>query len=174
MGGFVLGVKVAGLEQQTPEILAALGVGEASGMEKLGLRGEQLVKEHTPVGATGFLSGGVFHELHSPAPNLAELVSVHPPADVYSMAVETGARPHFPPSSALVLWVQRKLHVSDEKKALQIAFLIARKISQRGTQGAHMFEIAFNQLQTEATPIMERELAVALTAAGYTAGGRAI
>jgi hypothetical protein len=166
-----LNITISGVDAAIGERRAAIMAGATAGMQKLGLRGEQLVKEHTPVGATGFLSGGVFAELHQPAPNLMEIVSVHAPADVYSMPVEEGTKPHFPPTSGLVLWVKQKLHIGDEKAALSVAFAIAKTIAKRGTKGAHMFQIAFNQLETEAPGIMEAEIAAALARAGV--GGHA-
>ncbi len=168
---FNVGVKIAGVEEAMGEMRVAIMQGATNGVEKLGLRAEQILAQHTPVGATGLLRAGEFAELHSPAPNLVELIGVHPPADVYADPVEAGTRPHFPPTSGLVLWVKRKLGVSDEKQALSIAFAIAKTIARRGTKGAHMFEIAYNQLQGEAQGIVEAEIAKALAAAGF--GGKA-
>jgi hypothetical protein len=167
-----LNIRVNGVDQAMGAMRTAILQGATLGVEKLGLRAEQIVKQHTPVGATGNLTTDVFAELHQPAPNLVEIVSVHPPADVYSGPVETGTKPHFPPSSALVLWVKQKLQVGDEKQALSIAFAIAKTIAKRGTKGAHMFQLAGNQVQTEAPGIMEREIAAALIAAGF--GGKSL
>src|SRR5579864_3937344 len=136
MDGLNLNIRVASADQALGPMRSAILHGATNGIEKLGLRAEQLVHQHTPVGATGNLATGVFAELHQPAPNLVEIVSVHPPADVYSGPVEEGTKPHFPPTASLVLWVKQKLHISDEKQALSIAFAIARTIAQRGTKGA--------------------------------------
>jgi len=45
----------------------------------------------------------------------------------YAAAVEFGARPHFPPVDALKDWAAKKL--GDEN----LAFVVARKISEKGT-----------------------------------------
>jgi hypothetical protein len=71
------------------------------------------------------------------------------------------------PIDALVLWVQKKLHVSNEKQALSIAWALAKSIKKRGMQGDQMFEEAFEQLKEEAPDILEREIAEALEAAGF-------
>jgi hypothetical protein len=165
-----LKIQIHGLAEASLALLEAVQNGAEVGLEKIGLRGVPLIQDHTPVGATGNLFGGVFAEFHQDGPLMQEVIGVHPPADVYAGPVETGTRPHFPPPSALLLWVQKKLQIEDEKKALSVAFAIARTIAKRGTQGVHMFDQAFAQLQLEAPGIMEREIAVALEAAGFGGG----
>lgn len=61
----------------------------------------------------------------------------------YAEPVEYGTKPHFPPLEPLQYWVEKKLGITDEKEAKSVAFLIARKISVEGTEGAHMFEFAW-------------------------------
>lgn len=158
--------RIDGVYQATGAMRAAIQIGEQNGLEKIGLRGEELVKSRTPVGATANLISGVFSELQR-GPVLSEVISVHGPAAQYAAAVELGARPHMPPIDALVLWVQKKLHVSNEKQALSIAWALAKSIKKRGMQGDQMFEEAFEQLKEEAPDILEREIAEALEAAGF-------
>jgi hypothetical protein len=162
-----LQIRINGFAEATAELQSAILAGAAVGLEKVGLRGVPLVQDHTPVGATGNLFGGVFAEFHRDGLAMHEVIGVHPPADVYAAPVETGTRPHFPPPSALLLWVQKKLGIEDEKKALSVAFAIAKTIAKRGTQGAHMFDQAFAQLQLEAPGIMESEIAIAIEGAGF-------
>lgn len=159
--------KITGVAEATGELKNAILLGAQRGMEKVGLRGVSLVQEHTPVGATANLIHGVFAQFHQEGPAMHEVIAVGAPADVYAAPVETGTKPHFPPPDALLLWVQKKLRVENEKQARSIAFLVARKISKKGTAGAHMFEHAFTQLQQEAQGIMEREIAVAVEKAGF-------
>src|SRR3989304_4864625 len=45
------------------------------------------------------------------------LLFVNPPADTYALPMETGTRPHFPPTAALLPWVLKKFPGADEKKA---------------------------------------------------------
>jgi hypothetical protein len=65
--------------------------------------------------------------------------------------VELGTRPHFPPVDALMDWVKVKLGISSPTEARRVAFLVARKIAARGTQGAFMFRDAFNAGRTESS-----------------------
>jgi hypothetical protein len=161
--------RITGVAEATGELRRAIELGEERGMEKIGIRGEQLVAMHTPVGATGNLASGIFSSLHKEGPLMHEVIAVGPPADVYAAAVEEGTRPHMPPPSSLLLWVKQKLHVSNEKQALSIAFAISRTIAKRGTQGAHMFDKALQQLEVEAPGILELEIARACQAAGFKA-----
>jgi hypothetical protein len=158
---------ISGLSQAPSELQAAIMAAIPVGLEKIGLRGVPLVQDHTPVGATGNLFGGVFAEFHQNGPVMEEIIGVHPPADMYAGPVELGTRPHFPPPSALLLWVQKKLGIENEKQAKSVAFLIARAISRRGTKGDQMFDQAITQLKLEAPGIMEREIAVSIESAGF-------
>jgi hypothetical protein len=62
----------------------------------------------------------------------------------YAEPVEYGTKPHFPPLEPLQYWVEKKLGLP-EKEAKGVAFLIARKISVEGTEGAHTFEFAWEE-----------------------------
>jgi hypothetical protein len=55
-----------------------------------------------------------------------------------------GTSPHFPPIAPIQFWVEKKLGIVG-KQAKSVAFLIARAISKRGTQGAHMFGKGFDE-----------------------------
>jgi hypothetical protein len=162
-----LTIRISGVSEAVAELQAATMAGAATGLEKIGLRGEQILAMHTPVGATGNLSQGIFSEFHQEGPLMHEVIAVGPPADVYAAYVEDGTRPHMPPPSALLLWVKQKLLIDNEKQALSVAFAIARKIAKRGTQGAHMFDQAFQQLQVEAPGILERAIATSVQSAGF-------
>jgi hypothetical protein len=162
-----LKIRIAGLTEAPAELQAAMMAGIELGLDRVGLRGEQLLAMHTPVGATGNLSQGIFSQFHKEGPLMHEVIAVGPPADVYAAYVEDGTRPHMPPPSALLLWVKQKLHIGNEKEALSIAFAISRSIAKRGTQGAHMFNQAFQQLEQEAPGIIERQVATAVQAAGF-------
>lgn len=54
----------------------------------------------------------------------------------YAAPIEYGTRPHFPPVEALRPWVRRKLgEVDDDGEGdAGIAFLVARKIAEDGTE----------------------------------------
>lgn len=112
----------------------------------------------TPVGATAFLRNAWGTDVHVGGGDVDVLGRVFNPMG-YALPVERGARPHFPPSSALELWVRRKLQVP-EKMVRSVAFLVARKISRRGTSGAAM---AYRAVQ-QATPGIQARFAAGLAA----------
>ena len=51
----------------------------------------------------------------------------------YAAAVNNGSKPHGMNSKLLEGWVRRKINPGSEQEVKSIAFLIARKIKQRGT-----------------------------------------
>jgi len=64
----------------------------------------------------------------------------------YGEVVELGRRPGkaMPPVEPIALWARSKLGVpADEAKS--VGFAIARKIAEKGFEGAHMFEKAWNR-----------------------------
>ncbi len=119
------------------------------------------VVESMPSGATGLLAKSVFTELKD-RPEIGGIVAVHPPADVYAAPVEFGARPHFPPIAALLPWVKQKLGVRDEEEARSVAFLIARAISRRGTEGQFMFTRALETERANVELLFDAEIEAAL------------
>ncbi|ABF42415.1 hypothetical protein Acid345_3414 [Candidatus Koribacter versatilis Ellin345] len=145
--------------------------GVRNGVEKLAVRGVGLVQNIAPV-ASGDLANHVSWKMEGGAERMiSALVFAGPPADIYAPAVEEGARPHFPPPGALLLWVKRRFNPSSEKEALSIAFAVAKNIAKRGTAGHHMFNRAGEELESVAQAIVELELAEALMASGH--GGKA-
>ena len=66
--------------------------------------------------------------------------------------VENDCKPHFPPIDAILKWVKvkeilpSKTYDGKLPTEKQLAFLIARKISERGTTGTHDLRDAMNQL----------------------------
>lgn len=155
--------KLRGVEELTGDGKAAVLVGIGHGLEKIVVRGEQLVKEEAPVGATGQLANSANHLVEG---TRAEIF-IGPPADVYGAAVEAGTRPHFPPPDALIPWVIKKFNPNSDAEAREIAWLIARAIAKRGTKGQLYFKRATDQLGKEARGILEFEIAEALDAAGF-------
>jgi len=70
-------------------------------------------------------------------------------------SVEFGTIPHFPPIEALIPWVERILKVSGEKEARSVAYAIALKISDVGTEGAHMAQEAFEDNEYKIYQMLE-------------------
>jgi len=68
----------------------------------------------------------------------------------YSRAVETGTRPHWPPTQQIRIWAGRVLPASMTSDELDLAaYFIARSISKHGTRGRFMFRDGFRQYATE-------------------------
>jgi hypothetical protein len=111
---------------------------------------ESAIKPAWPVGVTGASRAGVQTSVTGTGVNMTGRV-FNPVS--YAMAVETGRKPGTaPPADRLLLWVRRKLKVS-EADAKGVAYVVARAIGRRGTKGAFPFRNAFVQKrnQVEAT-----------------------
>jgi hypothetical protein len=176
-------IVITGLEKATAEIKAAVSLGIQNGLSVAGARGEALVKEaisspylgRPPAVATGNLVNSVTFQVSQQAGISRAVVFAGAPADQYAGYVEAGTGPHFPPPSALLLWVQKKFSPSSEKQAVSIAFAIARKIARRGTSAFGMFARAFQKLEPELGGIFQAQIAKAIEAAnvGPTGAGAA-
>jgi hypothetical protein len=96
---------------------------------------ERELKENTPVGAHGLLRGSITHQLRgqSLSDGLGVAGTVGSSLS-YALPVELGTKPHFPPLEPLRDWVEKKLGV-DPKRSGHVAYLVARKIARKGTQG---------------------------------------
>jgi len=170
--------QIHGEENLEPEMRAAYEAGVQAGLEALGVKGAEMVVENIvtpynglpPAVCFGNLAGSIISEFVREASMFTEIIGVSPNvgADVYAAPVETGTRPHFPPASALLPWVQKKFGIEDEKQALGVAFVIAKKMSQRGTQGHLMFQRALETLEPIAPGILEHNIALAFAAHGFT------
>lgn len=174
------GAQIRGVENLAPEMEAAFHLGVEHGLEALGIQGAEIVQENiaTPYGelppavAFGMLVSNIVSKFAREASMAVEVIGVNPSVQAFQYAapVETGTRPHMPPPSALVPWVQKKFADIDEKSALSLAFAIATKIRQRGTQGHFMFERALEQLEPMVPPAIEAAIAQALREAGFGGG----
>jgi hypothetical protein len=173
-----IGAKITGTEGLEPGMLAAVEEGTQAGLEALGVKGVEMVEENirTPYGqqppavAFGNLAASVMSSFVREASMCREIIGVSPSvgADLYAASVETGARPHMPPPSALLPWIQKKFGIDDEKKAMSLAFAVAMSIRKKGTKGHEMFSRALESLEPMAAPVLEREIALAFKAHGFT------
>jgi len=168
-------ITVRGLDTATAQVKAAVSEGIRNALNVAGARGEALVKEaiytpylgRPPAVATGNLVNSITASPVSQSPGISRVeIIAAAPADQYAGYVEAGTGPHFPPPSALLLWVKKKFSVSTEKQALSIAFAVARKIAKRGVTAFGMFARAFNKLEGELGGIFEAQIAKALRALG--------
>ena len=115
---------------------------------------ERLVKQATPQGA------GPAHLMQTIGPPEVTVLGdkvkgmLGTPAK-YAEPVEYGTRPHFPPIEPIKYWVEKKLGL-EGAEAASVAFLIARKISKEGTEGAYMFTDTWNEHQDDINRILDQ------------------
>lgn len=104
---------------------------------------EREVKENTPTGATETLVNSIFSSTEVYADNVLGVVAT---SIAHAVPVELGTKPHsisIAGQQAIRDWVVKKLGVgADEVDSVTQA--VIWKIRKYGTEGAHMFERAFN------------------------------
>ena len=116
---------------------------------------EREVKEKTPHGATDVLRGSIAHQLQgSPVEISGKVFS----SAAHAAPVELGTRPHWVGREGFLSlrdWVQKKLGVGPGE-ADGVAMAVAFKISQHGTEGAHMFARTLEEQGAAANEIVAR------------------
>jgi hypothetical protein len=158
-------ITISGIPEVTERMKETLLEGVTSGLERIGVVGQELVVREAPK-ATGHLASSIFPHLEQHAALLTEYITCGAPADVYGTPVNFGSRPHFPPYEDLIPWVE--LHFGgDEKTCRSIAFLIARKISRSGTDPNDFFGRAYQQLLSQCAGIMEETITEKLEEARF-------
>lgn len=170
--------KITGVAELAPELRAAVDEGTQAGLEALGIKGAELVQDNIVTPYNGKPAAVCFGNLaHSIASVYARepdrqtiVIGVTPTlgASAYAAPVETGARPHMPPVSALVPWVQKKFGIEDEKSALSMAFAVAYSIRKKGTRGQQMFSRALDSLEPMVPGAFEKNIAIAFARHGFT------
>jgi len=116
------------------------------------------VVEKAPVGATGALRSSIQEEIEERGDEVIGYVLTN--LD-YALPVEFGSRPHFPPIEPLEYWARRKLQLS-AAEAENVAWRVARKISQKGTEGHHMFEHGLKEGERMASKV-SKDIALEVT-----------
>jgi len=168
---------ITGVDQVSVELQDAIRAGTQAGLEVIGVKGAEMVQENirTPYGdlppavAQGNLAASVVSTYVRDPSYSAVIIGISPQlgASAYAAPVETGARAHMPPASALLAWVQKKFGAMDEKQALSMAFAVAKSIAKKGTRGHEMFSRALASLEPLATPTLEHSLAQAFLRNGF-------
>lgn len=152
------------LMEQAPDIVIeelTAGVMEAS------MLAEREIRERTPTSGAGTLRESIGA---MPVEFVQEVVRGGVATSLsYAAPVETGSRPHMPPISPLVDWVERKLGLRGPD-AKGVAWAIARKIAKKGTEGAFMFRDGFASVEPQIYEILGA--AVERATARIAAGGR--
>ena len=170
MDGFA---ELDALWQQAPDITSE--VLEAVTREATEfLAGE--VQDLTPIGASGGGGGGLRDSIRAQEPEILanNVLGVVGSDSEWAVPVELGTKPHFPPVEPLIDWVRQSPKGQDfltelrksepNAKPAYAAFLIARKISWKGTKPVMMFHRAFaaseeqikNKYSNATTRIVER------------------
>lgn len=171
------GARITGTDGLEGEMLAAVQEGTQTGLEALGVKGTEMVQENisTPYNGKpaavcfGNLVGSVVSTFVRNPTEMGVIIGVGPQlgAAAYAAPVETGARPHMPPASELLPWVQKKFGIEDEKQAMSMAFAVAVTIRKKGTQGHQMFSRALTELEPLCAPALEAGIARAFAAHGF-------
>lgn len=102
------------------------------------------VQDRTPA-ALGTLRASIHGSTERMADGVLGVVGTAQP---YAVPVELGTKPHFPPVQSLEDWVRAKLGVRGAE-VRRVAYLVARKISRKGTKGHFMFRDAFQENEAE-------------------------
>ena len=137
------------LARQFPD--ASIEASEAKITEALMLL-ERVIKEKTPYGAGPIhLRDTIAGKVSASGEKVTGILGT--PAE-YGEPVELGTKPHFPPVGPIQHWVETKLGYSG-REARSVAFLIARKISKKGTKGAKMFTTGWEENKDLVIRILE-------------------
>lgn len=126
-------------------------VGMTALIREITERGRTNIVKRTPVGHSGILRGGYATELRRAGTKHPIGVIANP--IIYHDAVEEGraaGRP--PPTAALIPWVGSKLGVPPGPQRDSVAFLVARKIGQTGTDPQKMVEEGWDQTRKDIKP----------------------
>lgn len=118
------------------------------------------IKLAAPVGVTSALRGSILWSVSS----LAGEARVFTPLE-YALPIERGRKAAWPPLDPILLWVKRKLGISDEKQARNVAFLICRKLGTARRPGDFFFEKAVQKNEREIQRAFFEPLGLNLTLA---------
>lgn len=143
----VIDVEVKGLielQRKTAQMIADLhGAPIANAMQMSILEVTRDARMAAPVD-TGNLRASIVPDLQMTP---AEVQGIVGTAVTYGPYIEFGTKPHFPPVGALIGWVRRH-NLAPAGQEARVAFLIARKISQRGTKAQPYLVPAFEKNET--------------------------
>ncbi len=118
------------------------------------------LKDQTPVGATSNLRNKTFDQVLGRDEDMRLEIRQSAFRDQfpYGAAVRAGARPHFPPSGALVEWVKAKLSIGNETPE-KVAFLVARSMAKKGMKANPYHEKTMDAKGAEVEKVMEDAVA---------------
>ena len=108
------------------------------------------VVERTPTSGHGTLRQSIAAQ--EPEVLADAVIGVVGTALAYAIPVELGSKPHMPPLTPLVDWVEQKLGLKGDE-ATEVAEKIRWKIKAHGTPAVHMFRDGFAAVQSQVTAI---------------------
>ena len=135
---------------------------------------EREIEANAPRATGAFLASinSSVHEFGDPYRMVGRVYSTHPAAD----AIEFGANPHTVPIREILRWMQAvSMDIKNKKTPEEVAFLIQRRIEERGLKPHHTFsdayEAAEDYFHSAIDPILdaiggEAEYAVELRSSG--------
>ena len=115
-----------------------------------------------PAVAFGDLADSVRRAVYDQGDKQVGHVFLGGPAERYGLFVEVGTRPHWPPVSALIPWVQVKFGLKDLQQIRSAAWGVARSIATKGTRGHFMFQRALEKYEGDVLTIFQEEIARSL------------
>lgn len=132
-----------------PVLVEALDEEGGLAMEESGMLLTGMVSSRTPVNygllrssiswPQGFEKQGSFLDVLRGIVGASNVSGSGMSTSTYVWYVEEGTSPHWAPAGPLKLWAIRKF--GDER----IGYMVQRKIAMKGTQGAHMFQRAWDE-----------------------------
>ncbi len=142
------GKKMVKAEVLAPKAMTAL-------VREIGTRAKDNITEHAPVGHSGVLRGGYDLEVRKAGTSHPVAAVVNPA--LYHDAVEDGRKAGKPPpTEALIPWVGSKLGIPPGPTRRAVAFLVARKIGLKGTEGQHMVEDGWDDTRKDIKPRLKK------------------
>lgn len=123
---------------------------------------EREAKEFTPTA-----SGLTRNSIGAREPEILgdEILGVVASSSPHIEYLELGTRPHRPPIEPIEDWVQLKLGLTGIA-ATRVAHAIANKIARVGTEGAFMFQKAFERNESQVQDMLDRGVTQALRDVG--------
>ncbi len=113
------------------------------------------VAPRAPVGWSGVLRAGYQTEVIRPNTSNPRAALVNPV--LYHDPVDKGRKPgKQPPIEALIPWVGSKLGIPPGPQRQSVAFLVARKIGQKGTEPVDMVKEGWEQARQELSPLLKQ------------------
>jgi hypothetical protein len=94
------------------------------------------------INVDGDLKKSLYHEVE----RFQNLIRLKSGAGVrHAPYVHFGTKPHWPPRAPLVRWAKKKFGL-DDKDAKRVGFLVARKISKKGTEARPFMDKALEKI----------------------------